>query len=153
MTDDDLAAIRARWAAAAPGPWFDTDQPDGTLRVSFLPLVTGGEVPVHAPADWGAYAVCVVFPGDMEEYEGEDLRNARAIAAAPTDVAALLAHIDTLTAALAFDPYPASVFTELTTDEHNAILFAIRGTGVRNALERCHASWARGVLAARRGEE
>ena len=100
MTDKELAAIRARWAAAASGPWYDTDLPDGTLRVSFLPLVGAREVPDRAPADWPAFAVCVIFPGSMEDYEGEDLRTARAIAAPPVDVATLLGEVDRLRGAI-----------------------------------------------------
>lgn len=48
---------------------------------------------------------------------------------------------------LRYDPYPEAVFTELTDHERAAINWAIRDSGVRQAVDRWHASWARQVLA------
>lgn len=95
-----IEEIRARWQAATPGPWFETDLPDGVLRVAFVPL-RDGHVPAVPPMHMEAYSHYVEFPGDMEDYTGADLSTARAIAAAPTDIATLLAALDAVQRQLA----------------------------------------------------
>lgn len=41
------------------------------------------------------------------------------------------------------DPYPADIFTELTPEEVKICVAALQASGVRNASDRLHASWAR----------
>lgn len=167
----NVAAIRARWARV-PTAWFWTDLPDGVLRVAFVPLTPGGAVPPRPPDGFPGRAWWAQFPGDMAEYEGADLRMAEAIAAAPTDIAALMAQIDALDDAITEllapraqqaeaeraragaqdNPYPVEVWTELTAAEEAEILNAIRGTSVRNATDRAYASWGRRLLAAAGGD-
>lgn len=94
-----LIAIRLRCEQATPGPWHDTDLPDGTLRISFVPLAGDGGVPDTAPGFPG-YALCAIFPGDAEMYEGEEYGNAAFIAHSRADVPWLLGRLDALEAAL-----------------------------------------------------
>lgn len=96
----DVAAIRARWAQETTAWWW-TDQPDGVLRVAFVPLTKDGAVPSLPPDGFPGCAWWVEFPGDMEEYDGADLQRAEALAAAPEDIRRLLARTDALTGALA----------------------------------------------------
>lgn len=79
--DTTIGAIRARWGTVPGGPWRWDDQPEGVIRVWF-------------PEPHDLTIACLVFPGDMETYEGPDLRLAEAIAHAPQDVATLLAALD-----------------------------------------------------------
>lgn len=87
--------IATRWAAAVPGPWRDWEDEYGTLHIAFVPD-DDGKTPL--PEAYPAYSCGVSFPGDMEVYEGADLATAAAIAAAPEDVAALLAEVAALRA-------------------------------------------------------
>lgn len=88
----DLAAISARWAHAASGPWCDdVDGENGVLRVWFRE--TPGDDIGGFPAGYDLTVACVVFPGDMETYEGSDFRTARALSQAPSDIATLLAEV------------------------------------------------------------
>jgi hypothetical protein len=81
LTDEQYAAIRAREAAATPGPWaIEWDHDD----------VTGAPFPVS------------LGPIGYLEHHGErDVADAEFIAAAREDVPALLAHADRLNALLA----------------------------------------------------
>jgi len=79
--DAALGAIRARWGAVPRAPWRWDDQPEGVIRVWF-------------PEPHDLTIGCVLFPGDMETYEGPDLRLAEALSAAPADIALLLAALD-----------------------------------------------------------
>lgn len=89
--------IRARWAAATPGPWHnDNGGDEGVIRVWFR--ATPGDDLAGFPEGYGLTVACVLFPGDMETYEGPDFRTAEAIARAPEDIAALLAEIERLRA-------------------------------------------------------
>lgn len=87
---DRLAEIRERAEAATPGPWQETDQPGGVLQVVFGPLTAKGYVDYEHTNQRSGFALSVVFPGDMEDYEGEDLANAAFIAHSRADVAWLL---------------------------------------------------------------
>jgi hypothetical protein len=92
METAEIEAIRARWAHAAQGPWCDdVDGEDGVLRVWFRET-PGTDIPGFA-AGYDLTVACVIFPGDMETYEGADFRTARALSQAPADVAALLAEV------------------------------------------------------------
>lgn len=86
----EIEAIRERWQQAPPGPWRWDDQPDGVIRVWLR------DDPDAPSAGYEPTIACLMFPGDMETYEGADLRLADAIAAAPSDIAALLAEVDRL---------------------------------------------------------
>jgi len=90
------------------------------------------------------------------EVRGIDHPDAIAIAAAPTDVAVLVAEVRRLRAVVgalvAHDPYPVEVFSELTEAEQGEINAAMRGTSVRHPLDRTYASWGRRVLAALRDQ-
>lgn len=93
-----IEAIRARWEAAAPAPWHnDNGGEEGVIRVWF------GRDPEAAglPSTHDLTVACVLFPGDMETYEGPDFRTAEASASAPADVRDLLSEVDRLRAALA----------------------------------------------------
>lgn len=79
----EVAAIRERWARAAPGPW--TYATDG-----------GGR---HAIDD--DHGVLADLGNRVRTDRSQRVSDARAIAAAPTDIAALLALVDALTGALA----------------------------------------------------
>jgi hypothetical protein len=77
-----LAAIRARWAKADDGPWwwdFDCAKHGGMRHLQTADGGTG-----------------ILGPGSIEARTNEVLKDA--IAAAPTDIAALLAHVDALVA-------------------------------------------------------
>lgn len=100
MSDERLAQIRARLAAATPGPWHDTDQDDGVLRVVFGPLHPDGTIYAERTNVAGGYALAAYFPGSMENYEGEDLHNAAFLAHSRADVEYLLAALDAATARL-----------------------------------------------------
>ncbi len=92
MTNEQLAEIEARLNAATPGPWIDTDSKptaEGML------IVLAGSDPISTTAR----EVCVFC--DMEECEGEDLRDAKFIANAPADIATLIAEVRRLQADLA----------------------------------------------------
>ena len=99
ISDVELYAWGTLCDDATPGPWFDTDQPDGVLRVSFYPLV-GGTVPFPPVADRAdhAYATWAEFPGDAESYEWPDWRNAAFIAAARSAMPRLIAEVRRLRA-------------------------------------------------------
>ena len=75
MTDARLAEIRERWAKATPGPWAH-DRPPGE---------------VYALSD-GSEIIADVYGGP----DGRLEPNSAAIAAAPTDIADLLAEVERL---------------------------------------------------------
>lgn len=82
---DKLAEIEARWAKTTPGPWVaSTDGPcyNGTLCVFRHPI----DDPYYMVANFG----------DLEDVGREDRRNAKAVAAAPVDVAWLIAEVKRL---------------------------------------------------------
>jgi hypothetical protein len=83
MTDLDLAAIRARAAAATPGPWLG--DPTGTVcaAVDVVPDGQGGEI---LPPD-GPMEVAECYRRELPD---ERARNADFIAHARSDVPALL---------------------------------------------------------------
>jgi hypothetical protein len=86
MTDNELAAIKARVEAATPGPWeasWSTDFPEGHTE--------GGSKYVYAPT------VSSVLAGDIE-WGWVHPVDADFIASARADVPALLAEIDRLKA-------------------------------------------------------
>lgn len=86
----DVEAIRERWAQVPAGPWCDDlDGDDGVIRVWFA-----GKPGIEHAKGTDLSVACVIFPGDMETYEGPDFQAARAIAAAPEDIAALLRAAD-----------------------------------------------------------
>lgn len=78
MTEQQLAAIDARLKAASPGPWYVT-QSTASGAIKVVSGKPGATVIVRA---WG--------PNTSRE---EDILNAALIANAPSDLAALLAHI------------------------------------------------------------
>lgn len=96
--DAAVAAVRARWAAVPQAPWHWDDQPEGQIRVWFSDSSTSGwsEDNVTPPEGYEPSVACAILPGDMETYESPDLRIADALAAAPADVALLLARLDAL---------------------------------------------------------
>jgi len=102
--DAALGALRARWGAVPSAPWRWDDQPEGVIRVWF-------------PEPHDLTIGCVLFPGDMETYEGPDLRLAEALSAAPADIALLLAALD---AAAARQDALVALAHELVELEHGA---------------------------------
>ena len=113
LTNDDLAAIRERAEMATPGPWdYDTvDVPDvyfsdGNERHGYQSYV----VYVDTPDGKTIVDAANSNGGTIEEEHDEDgvyawdetaRRNAAFIASARSDIPALLAHIDALTARVA----------------------------------------------------
>ena len=91
--DAALGAIRERWGAVPSAPWRWDDQPEGVIRVWF-------------PEPHELTIGCVLFPGDMETYEGPDLRLAEALSAAPADIALLLRVIKRLESLLTMHGIP-----------------------------------------------
>lgn len=99
MTPGQLAEIRARLEAATPGPWLAEPQTWETV----------GAHPWPTDAEWQAdeqSATDALYSGPdictMEGWPPESRRaNAEFIAAAPSDIAALLAEVDRLRAVTA----------------------------------------------------
>lgn len=168
----DIEAIRARWAAGTPGPWIwagvSTSQTIDLMRargwgdtvMAFRRWGTQGAQPsfnidglLYAAAKGPGGAPLWITPQDHNPWmiRGIDHPDAIKIAAAPDDVAALLAEVDRLRAALAaiadHQPYPADIFTPLTAQEEEAVREAIRAATVRYPLDRTWAQWGRCVLA------
>ncbi len=92
MTALDLDAIRERWAKATPGPW----ESDGKIMAWW-----GGKQPgvMVRRAGWNGGGQCVA---DVHKATGNicgsltPVQDAAAIAAAPDDIAALLAEVERL---------------------------------------------------------
>lgn len=99
MTPEERDAIRERWAKATPGPWtvcYDDTQPS----LDALAAEVGRAIKHNDGLKlWG---VVVKTPGERTEYAYPAITgngptseaNARAIASAPSDIAALLASAD-----------------------------------------------------------
>lgn len=85
----DLASIIDRWAKATPGPWEWEGGAGDWQRYRLWRASGCAEVIIPA------------WDGEGEQSMQASDADARAIAAAPTDIAALLSELDRLTAALA----------------------------------------------------
>lgn len=77
MTDDELAAIEVRAAAATPGPWVVS------------PELRGYEMGIDSPAKWGT----IVHPGAEGDGGIDSNADANFIAHARADVPALIAAV------------------------------------------------------------
>lgn len=144
----EIAAIRARWQAATPGPWVaetDNEHPEDPDCGVMVVLPSG---------HWGW--VC-----DLASVQGAGVQrddDAIAIAAAPADIATLLAALDeaqaresalrtALAEVAAHNPYPADIWTRLEADDEDALMRALDSQGVAFGRDRLFAHWARAVLA------
>ena len=87
MNNDRLNAIRARLAAATPGPWR-MEKPVGCCTVYTDPT----------DADSDAMQVCIMYGTPWDEWQ--DVANAALIAHAPADIAYLLTRIQEMEEAL-----------------------------------------------------
>ena len=96
MTDAELEEIRRVWAEATPGPWefvgtgFDVAQSGGCFHAG----TWVGSV-IEVDHDGGGWSGCGGYEFLIRE------QDAKAIASAPTHIAALLAEVDRLRAELA----------------------------------------------------
>ena len=84
MDAERLTEIRERWAAATPGPWCHRHANDGVKRTPLPEVCSEGA----ARGDW--------CPTVASTSYDEAIANAAAIAAAPTDIADLLAEVERL---------------------------------------------------------
>lgn len=80
MTDAELAKIRARAEAATPGPWVSTDIVDDADEFC-------GYWSIQKPGDTARDRWLI---DDMETITGQDIADADFVAAARTDIPALL---------------------------------------------------------------
>lgn len=92
MTDIDLDEIRARAAAATPGPWYADKEIDG-MYAGHKTVVRAGD-----PPPWSGVGLRVVSVGQTRTHLGPAEPNVEFIAHARTDVPALLAHVAELEA-------------------------------------------------------
>lgn len=97
LTAEQLAAIRARLAAATPGPWEYSETDDGhEILMAEARDQTGVCQPQHRiDYDHGLWMEGDDGPEDLQAEEA--LANAIFIAAAPADIAALLRECEELT--------------------------------------------------------
>ena len=86
MDAERLTEIRERWAAATPGPWCHRHANDGVKRTPLPEVCSEGA----ARGDWRPTVASTSYD--------EAIANAAAIAAAPTDIADLLAEVERLRA-------------------------------------------------------
>lgn len=131
MNDEQIAAIRARWSAATPGPWkWRGNGSSWALRLeALIPM----RPIVMAFARWGWSgaqplfrddARCVLIdppyirpkPYDRAHITGIDHPDAIAIEHAPADVAALLAEVDRLA------PLAAATAVMFEAAKHGAVV-------------------------------
>ncbi len=88
LTEEQLAEIKARLAAATPGPWRQTEPTDGTPIV--FDMTCGGESCSFEDCDLPdeGMHVCDLAWGELSDAD------AALIANAPTDIARLLAEVE-----------------------------------------------------------
>ena len=124
MTDEELAAIEARCAAAQPGPWFAVAGPPACIPERLTMYLSGGGTvyAVHRDASDPRFDSTHVLP--------EREPDATFIAAARSDVPALLAEIARLRAIIAGPPIAARTSRRFVSDPPDAADEVLHDAGV-----------------------